>query len=528
MRAFIDNMLSQLKEFFGRMEKKDKVRLGILATIIVALAIVIVVVLSRTNYVTLHVAQSEAQAGEILMALREMGEDAKTEGTRVLVPEGRVSDLRAMLSSQGVLGSSQLDFRLLDQAAGFNITDSHAKEIYARQRGQEIRTQILMSDNIQNAIVTVNMGEYSPFVHSQGVRDATAAVMLTVRGGATLTQGEAQGIADLVKSNIPGLTYENITITDQRWTRYPVGDGSVDLGTEMYTRISLRNLLQQQLQIQCEQLITPIFGMDNLRIVASVTLNFDKEVSEQVEFAPPIPGEMDGIVRSSSEIYENQRNASAAGGVPGTDTNGMGTVEYPYATLEDGDEYRRAVREYNYEINETRRIIEHEQGKVEKVSIAISINDAAVEDDYTTEVKSLVAKGLGIAPDNIAVEQIEFKYQGMTIEDIQRQQDEEDARQRRMQMLDSILRYSVLAILIIAIYLLARMIIKILRPEPEYADPILEGAGGIDYLADEEDPYYTDVELNTKSSALEQIERFIDKDASAVAQLLRNWLTDEQ
>ena len=527
MRAFVDNMLSQLKEFFERMTRKEKIRLGILATIVTALAIVVIVVLGRTNYVTLHIAQNEAEAGIILAALQNMGEDATTQGTRVLVPEGRVSDLRATLASQGVLGSTQLDFTILESAAGFNITDSHAKEIYARQRAQEIRTQILMSDNIQNAIVTVNMGEYSPFIVSQGVRDATAAVMLTVRGGATLTQSEAQGIADLVKSNIPGLAYENITITDQRWTRYPVGDGSADLGTEMSMRIQLKNLLQQQLQIQCEQLITPIFGMDNLRISAYVSLNFDKEVSEQVEFSPPVPGEMDGLVRSSSEIYENQRNAAAAGGIPGTDTNAMGTVEYPYATLEDGDEYRRAVREFNYEINETRSIIEHEQGKIEKVSIAISINDNAVDDDYTAQVKSLVAKGLGIATDNIAVEQIEFKYQGMTIEDLQKQQDEADARQRRMQLLETILRYSIIAILILSIFLLARMIIRILKPLPEYSEPAYEGAGGVDYLADDETEIYPDVELHTKSSALEQIERFIDKDPSAVAQLLRNWLTDD-
>jgi flagellar biosynthesis/type III secretory pathway M-ring protein FliF/YscJ len=38
---------------------------------------------------------------------------------------------------------------------------------------------------------------------------------------------------------------------------------------------------------------------------------------------------------------------------------------------------------------------------------------------------------------------------------------------------------------------------------------------------------YDEVELSTKSVGLEQIERFIDKDAGAVAQLLRNWLTDD-
>jgi len=36
-----------------------------------------------------------------------------------------------------------------------------------------------------------------------------------------------------------------------------------------------------------------------------------------------------------------------------------------------------------------------------------------------------------------------------------------------------------------------------------------------------------EIEINQKSAGLEQIERFIDKDAASVAQLLRNWLSEE-
>lgn len=36
-----------------------------------------------------------------------------------------------------------------------------------------------------------------------------------------------------------------------------------------------------------------------------------------------------------------------------------------------------------------------------------------------------------------------------------------------------------------------------------------------------------DITERVKSADSEQIERFVDKDPAAVAQLLRNWLTDE-
>ena len=530
MRAFIENVLNQIREFFGRMSRNDKIRLAILAGVVVILAVVLITFLNRTTYVTLHTAQNMSEAGTITEALREMGEDYQVEGTRILVPEGRASDLRATLAAQGVIDHGAIDYTMLESAAGFNITESQAKEYYARQTAGEIRTQILMADNIQNAVVTIKPGESSPFLFAQGVKEATASVMLVIRGGATLTASEAQQIADLVKNSVPGITYENITITDNQWNRYQIGDGTTDLSTEMQRRIQMQNLLQQQMQLQAEQAIVPIYGMHNLRITANVSLNFDREFTEQIEFFPPIPGEMDGIVRSAYELYENQRNAGAAVGVPGTDPNGMGTVEYPYATLEDGDEYRRVQLETNYEINQTIRTIEHEQGKVERASIAITINDNAVVDDNTTQVRNLVSKALGIHPDNIAVEQIAFLYPGISYEEIERQYQEELAIRRRRENMETIFRYAVILVLIAAAFLLARMIIRILSPQPEPVPALVDGEGaeGFDYLIDDGDGAYEDeVELRQKSSALEQIERFIDKDPASVAQLLRNWLTDD-
>jgi flagellar biosynthesis/type III secretory pathway M-ring protein FliF/YscJ len=62
---------------------------------------------------------------------------------------------------------------------------------------------------------------------------------------------------------------------------------------------------------------------------------------------------------------------------------------------------------------------------------------------------------------------------------------------------------------------------------------IAAGPDGIDILLDDDEEKeldareYEDVSLTTKSPGLEQIEKFIDKDAVSVAQLLRNWLSDD-
>jgi flagellar biosynthesis/type III secretory pathway M-ring protein FliF/YscJ len=64
---------------------------------------------------------------------------------------------------------------------------------------------------------------------------------------------------------------------------------------------------------------------------------------------------------------------------------------------------------------------------------------------------------------------------------------------------------------------------------------VAAGADGIDYLIGDDDDLaeqaaqveFEDIEINTKSPGLEQVEKFIDRDPGSVAQLLRNWLSDE-
>ena len=531
MRASIDRMLAQLREYFGKMPRKSKIQLAILSTLVIVLAIVAVSFFSRTNYVTLINAQSESEAGDVYIALIEMGVPARVEGTRVLVPENRASELKVVLSAQGVLGPGGPDLSIMQSAAAFSVTDSHAKKLYDAQLASEIRAAILASPRIQDAQVIVSSGQSSPFRFPTGAREAKTSVMLTIRGGAMLTSQEAQTIAELIKGSVPGISFENISISDNNFNYYKIGDTTVDFDTEMVSRIALQNRLTEQLQTQVEQLLTPIFGMSKVQVLVNISLDFDTVVRESVEFSPPIAGEMDGIVRSSSEIYESQRNAEAAAGIPGTDTN-LAPTEYPYGTLGDGEEYRRAVIERNYEINETRTIIERERGKIESLNIAVLIDENAAEEDYTAEVTNLVSRGLGVPLANVAVERVPFSFHDTSLADMYAAYEEFERQSRQRELIQYIIMWAVILLLGLAFMSLIRRIVKTVKPPPE-PEPLLAVGAGIDYLTDdddeeyEEEPEFEEVDLQKKSTGLEQIEKFIDKDPGAVAALLRNWLSDE-
>jgi len=536
MRETIERIWSQIREWFAAMPRGRKIQLTVLTFAVIILAITAVSLLTRTNWVTLTGTGDETNTSHIYIALNEMNIPNRVDSAgRIQVPEERLGEVRMRLQDQGLMGTSAFSLDILGEATGFGITDAHSKQLYERQRADEIRTQLLQNPSITNALVIVNMGETSPFRIQTNTRQASANVMLTIRNSGRLTTTEAQSVAELVRTAVPGIEYENISIVDDSLYTYRIGDNSMDIEEVSDKRIALQNRLSEQFKVQIEQLISPIFGISNLQVQPNVRLNFDRRVTEQVEFFPPVPGELDGIIRSSEIINEFSRRWSEAEGIPGTDSNAMGTAEYPWGTLDDMDMYRRNVMGTNYEINQTVTQIEHEMGVIEYLSIAVIVNSEieGIDQDYTIELTDSISKALGVAPANVSVQSLPFSFIDTRAADMMAMWAEEEAARRNREIFETILMYVVILLLGVMVMLLVRSIVRAVKPPPE-PEPVLAaiGADGIDFIVDDDEfedaaTEYEDVELHTKSPGLEQIERFIDKDSASVAQLLRNWLSDD-
>lgn len=533
MRETLDRMIASLREYFSKMTPQMRRRLLILASAIIVLAIVIVAFLSRTRWVPLPGTANFVDPSAIAQTLAEIGIPTRHDGLIVLVPEGDGEAAMTHLQDRGLVSESTFSNSYMEDASGFGVSSAHAKELYDLQTGDNIRTMLLQNPRIQNAHVIVNSGETSPFRIQTNTRAATASVQVTLNDGGTLSQNEAQTIANTVRGAVPGIEYENIYISDNRLNNYSAGDGTQSLETELDMRILTENRLMEQFKARVEQLLSPIYGMENLKVQPYVKLNFDTVVINKIEFEPPIPGNEEGMLRTSEEIYERSRAWADAEGIPGTDTNGMGTAEYPYGEFGPDDYYMRDVIRLNYELNETRTAIEAERGKIEELSVTVLINSQYMGEDvtppeFTAEVIDMVSKGIGVSPMLVSVQHVPFKEANEAYERWLAEMEAEQSRQFRNWLIEQILKYGTIITLIVMVFMLIRMILKGAQPVIEEELVPAEGPGGIDLLIDEAvDKEYEDVDLHAKSAGLEQIERFIDKDAAAVTQLLRNWLTEE-
>lgn len=534
MNAFLASALRQIREFFAKLSRRDKIRLGILAVLIIVFSIALATVLGRVNYATLYSGLSNTEGGNIIAALQEMGVTYKAQGDSILVPADQVGELRMSLEAQGIQGGD-LPTNILDRALGFGVTSEDRETYTLLQKQSDLRNYIKSMEKIDDCSITLNLSKDSMFAKAV-IAPATAAILLKLKDGATLTTAEAHSIGVYVMGAVPGLLAENISIVDTKMNLYSVAaEGESTGGTALDYQYELRERVQKDLEAQVTNFLIPVFGEGHVRAAVGVTLNFDKELVSSVEFAPPVEGETEGIVVSMQELYESSRYDTGAEGIPGTDTNGLGDPEYPYRPLAEDELYYKALREMNYEINETRTEIERAQGTIRSLSIAIMLDSNFIEEDYSANVRELVAQAIGVNNRYISVQRLPFQ---LATDDFESTRAQDEAFMRSMQNRELIKT----AIIALAVVLLALLVFSFIRtilrtfapPLPQPALAMAGMGGSVDYLSMEDAMMLqesggpeADIPISTKSEAVEQLEKFIERDPQAVAQLLRNWLNDD-
>ncbi|MGE4484061.1 MAG: flagellar basal-body MS-ring/collar protein FliF [Oscillospiraceae bacterium] len=526
MKDFLDAIRRQVTEFLARRTKKQKILMGAVTAAMVIVIIVSSVILGKSNYEVLYTGLNEAEAGKILTVLDEKNIDAKAQGSgTILVPSDVSDEVRMELAAEGY-PESGLNYDIFSSASSFGKTDLEMKTYQQYQLQENLRNTIMMLDAIKDCVVIINMPSESLFVLSSDQQEASASVMLEIENGETLSLIEAKAITELVSKSVPNLKGENVRIMDTKMNLYDV-TGEND---EQYTgtQYELTEMVKDTLVQQVLTVLTPVFGADNVSAAVNVALNFDKETVNSVQFATPVEGDDNGLIVSMEELYEKTQGGGTAEGTAGTDSNGVGVSEYMFS--DDTGDFSNISRSVNYELNETQTQIEKAQGGIENLSVAVLLNSDAYSDDYGESVKELVAKAIGVDEALVSVVSLPFQTTG----------DESGitgvfAEQAKiMEKLDSkeIIITAIIAITVLtSLFFIFRFIKYAFDYSPRRRAVTPDGYIEIpeDGLIDVSDRAsdITELAKRTKSSDAEQIEKFVDKDPAAVAQLLRNWLTDE-
>ena len=296
---------------------------------------------------------------------------------QVTVPTDRYHAARIFLASKGLPKTMPTGLDALKEQSALTTSQFMEQARYNAAMEQELARTILQIETIQTARVHLAITKPSVFV-----RDRTppkASVVVTPQSGRTVSPLQVQAMVHLIASSVPLLTPDNVVIVDNfgKLMTDSASDQAMGLNAgQTKHKQSQEDLYRQRVL----QILSPIVGEANVRSQVNLALDFSQTETTVEDYDTGGKGP-----KTRSEILSEDRNsAKEAGGVPGTlsntapptpTTSANTQATTPTATDERNTIASRSTR--NYEIDRSVRHTKSATGDIQRLSVAVVINERA-------------------------------------------------------------------------------------------------------------------------------------------------------
>jgi flagellar M-ring protein FliF len=285
-------------------------------------------------------------------------------GNQILVPADQVPEARLMLAKDGLPAGGSVGYEIFDRGDTFAPTDFQQRINETRAMEGELSRTIRVIRGVRAVRVHLVLPQRQPFARDQ--QDAQAGVMLTMVGAARLDHEGVQAILNLVAAAVPGLRPQNIAIIDSRGDLLARAGQPVDATGAALSTEELRHATELRIARAVEEMLESSLGPGKVRAEAAVRMNFDK-INETHESYDP-----DGQVTRSTQTTNSTSKSTEANGtvsvqnnLPNADAGNTGT----------GSQEARQEETTNYEISKTVRTLIHEQPQIDRISLAVMVDD---------------------------------------------------------------------------------------------------------------------------------------------------------
>ncbi|HEY6359857.1 MAG TPA: flagellar basal-body MS-ring/collar protein FliF [Vicinamibacterales bacterium] len=338
-------------------------------------------------------------------------------GRGIRVPQGRVDELRLELSAESLPASGRVGFEIFDRTQ-FGATQFLEQVNYRRALEGEIARTIGTISEVSNARVHIAMGKDSLFGEP---RPAKASVVLKLRGSRPPSAATIAGIGNLVASSVEGLRPESVVILDSygRPLARPQEGDSDPLGAAHMER---QQRLEREMSARVVALLEPVVGPDRVRV--NVAIKLDAQSLEETEER----WDPNTVVRSR-QASADQAIGTGVAAVAGARGNAPVNPDAPAPPQQAiaGPNSSRSSETTNFEVSRTTRHVIQPRGDVERLSVAVILDDdqatkqnadgstQIVRKPRTPEelqkIQALVAAAVGLETDrgdHLTVENVSF------------------------------------------------------------------------------------------------------------------------
>jgi len=518
MPEVLTKFKERLTEIWKNLDKSQRSRIYIISAILIIAITVSIVMLTRTTYVPLITIDDTKDAAEIEKVLTEKGINYKPgEGNKLLVDAKDKNKAEFALASSGITASG-MNFEDAWNLVNITSTESDKKQLWQNFKKNNLIAKLKMFDNVKDADVEVSMPETSLFFSDTSTNKPTAFVRINPKG--EITPEQVKGIVSVVAASIEGLEPSNVTVVDNNFNvlNSESSGGLGDTNTQYKMKLKVKEELERNIRTLYPNKSD---SYDYISVVVNPFLEFDKQKTTKKEIEKPTG--LDEAIVSSHTQKEELVNGTT-GGVPGMDTNpGDGTTTYPM-DAEGNSTYKKTITEVNREFNQTMTEIEKAQGEInfDKSSVAVTLwygqrvaDDSALTPEFLEQCRQVISGATNIPVSKISINKYKLAPEEVQVEPLS---------DKIKQYVEDYGYFALMLILIIAMFI---AVLPRKKKDAEEDQLVPEMAGVQPVIPADIEESLQEITFEEKSEVKKKIDRFVKEKPESVAQLLRNWLSED-
>jgi flagellar M-ring protein FliF len=352
-------------------------------------------------------------AGEIIDELESSQTPYELRGGAIFIPQSKRDEVRFALAREGLPRQSVQGYELLDDVNGFSVTSEMYNASYWRAKEGELTRTILAIPGITSVRVHIGASLRSGFSRSQPAQTAS----VTIATAYALSQEQAEAIQYLVALAVSGLNPKDVAVIDP--SRGIIAGPKTDKSAAPAAAAADQaSALEQKITSLLEARV----GIGNARVSVSVDVSRERQLVSTVAFDP-----QSKVVRSRTTSDATQSGSGGGGAL--TVASNLPQEEGAAAGGTSTNSSKNSSENIAYEINETRTEVEKLPGQIERISIAVLLNEqslgidpaaadaATIRENMIADLQALVASGAGLnmeRGDSISVELMPFQAAAQT------------------------------------------------------------------------------------------------------------------
>lgn len=395
MNEKLAQVREKLTSFWNQYSKTQKYVLASTAALLLIAVILLIAWLSRTEYEVAFQNLDSTDAAAIMEYLDGQGISYKlsADGTSISVPSAYASRARVEVGSQGLVQSGSMGFKELSQtSSSIGTTQEEFQVKYRNALNGEVQQLLQSKQGVQRAKVLITLPRESVFLNDAEKEQASASVVLTFKPGFRPTQAEIDSYFNLVKTAVPNLSIDGITIastTSGDLTPSSALGGSGLSGGLIEQQLEITRTFENELKKKIQQFLNPMVGMENMVVNVVSSLDFDKKTTEANNVVPLPNNDNRGIITSEQHTAETTSGSGGtAGGIAGTGETDI--ANFPGGAASTNTTSEKTSEIINYEPSRVRDVIESAPYKVMDVAINVGIDSAAKTPEEVAQIQQLL------------------------------------------------------------------------------------------------------------------------------------------